>query len=164
MFTRRGLARVEPGPGVGMMGDHERGSDSGRRTTADPTTTFRDDRPVEPVVRAVPLAAAPSRPGPAVARAQELATQSHAAGATARDVLDGTGAALRELGATRATLDDAVGALATRLRRDGAPPERMLVLVKDAARAATPPGADPPAARDLMARAVRLGIAAYFAA
>lgn len=134
-----------------MVSEHERG--------------LIFDQPAAPVASAAgPLAHTPSRAGAAVARAQELAARAVAAVATAHDVLDGTDAALREVAATRAALGDAVGVLAARLRRDGAPPERMLILVKDAARAATPPGADPPAARDLMAHAVRRGIEAYFAA
>jgi hypothetical protein len=63
-----------------------------------------------------------------------------------------------------AALGDTAERLAVRLRRDGEPPERMLVVVKDAARAATPPGVDPPAARHLMAHAVRRAIQSYFAA
>ena len=69
-----------------------------------------------------------------------------------------------ELDAARAQLCETVGALAAHMRRDGLPPQRMLVVVKDAVRAAVPTAAEALAARDVMSDAVRCGIDAYYAA
>ncbi|GJG85802.1 hypothetical protein tb265_09830 [Gemmatimonadetes bacterium T265] len=88
---------------------------------------------------------------------QPAIERAHAA-VDARDVLR------TELDATRVALCDAVRALAARLRADGAPPERMLVLVKDAVRGGAPAGTDPAVVRELMGDAVRCGIGAYYAA
>ncbi len=68
-----------------------------------------------------------------------------------------------ELTVARDALCDAVGALAACLRRDGLPPQRMLVLVKDAVRTVSPLPAEALAAREIMSDAVRCGIAAYYA-
>lgn len=68
-----------------------------------------------------------------------------------------------ELDAARAHLCETVGTLAARLRRDGLPPQQMLVVVKDAVRAAAPTAAEVLAARDVMSDAVRCGIDAYYA-
>ncbi|HEY0779343.1 MAG TPA: hypothetical protein VGD56_15355 [Gemmatirosa sp.] len=70
-----------------------------------------------------------------------------------------------ELELARTQLCDAVSVLAAHMRRDGLPPQRMLVVVKDAVRAAlTPVAADAPGTRDVMNDAVRCGIDAYYAA
>lgn len=78
-------------------------------------------------------------------------------------VLDAHDPLSLELTAARDGLCDAVSALAASLRRDGLPPQRMLVAVKDAVRGAFPTPAEPLAARDVMSDAVRCGIAAYYA-
>lgn len=100
----------------------------------------------------------------AASRAHGLAEQSGRAMARARLALDERDALLADARTTRAALCDAVGALAARLRRDGVPPERMLVAVKAAVRGAAPAGTDPGAAQELMGDAVRSGIGAYYAA
>lgn len=69
-----------------------------------------------------------------------------------------------EMAATRAALCDAVSGLTARLRREGVPPERMFVLVKESVRRGAPSGADVVAVRELMGEAVRCGIRAYYAA
>ena len=52
--------------------------------------------------------------------------------------------------------------LARRLRQEGAPPEVMLVRVKDAVRQATPPDMPIHEARSLMEEVVRLSVEAYY--
>ncbi len=64
-----------------------------------------------------------------------------------------------ELSTARSALCVAVGALARHLRHEGAPPQRMLVVVKDAVRAAVPEALG---GRELMSDAVRCGIEAYY--
>ncbi len=109
------------------------------------------------------LAPLTSRVRDAAARVATVAEQAHALtrGHPASDAGDATHA---ELTTARGHLHDAVGVLAARLRRDGLPPQRMLVVVKDAVRAAAPAGGEALAVRDVMGDAVRWGIAAYFAA
>lgn len=103
-------------------------------------------------------------------RVRDMAARAAAAAgrvqalAPGHPVLDARDASHAELAAARGQLCDAVGMLAVRLRRDGLPPQRMLVAVKDAVRAAAPTADEVLAAREVMGDAVRWGIDAYYAA
>jgi hypothetical protein len=85
-----------------------------------------------------------------LARAQLLV------GASARNVQES--ADLREL------LHASVAAYARRLKAEGQPPERMLVLVKSAVREAVPPELDAVEVRELVEDVVRWSVEAYFEA
>ncbi|MDF1504413.1 hypothetical protein [Roseisolibacter sp. H3M3-2] len=66
--------------------------------------------------------------------------------------------------ALRAQLRASITAYVHRLRAEGEPPQRMLVLVKTAMREGTPPELDVFEARELMSDAVRWSIVAYYQA
>lgn len=66
--------------------------------------------------------------------------------------------------ALRLALRDSVTAYVRRLHDEQVPPERMLVLVKEAVREATPAGTDVLEGRELMESVVRWSIEAYYAA
>ena len=72
--------------------------------------------------------------------------------------------ALRESEALRAALRTSVTAYVRRLHDEQVPPQRMIVLVKEAVREATPAHIDVLERRDLMESVVRWSIEAYYAA
>ncbi len=97
------------------------------------------------------------------ARAVVAAGRWHTS-ARVHPALDVADATFAEFDASRTQLCDAVSVLAAHLRRGGVPPERMLVVVKDAVRgAAAPTAADAADSRVVMSDAVRWGIDAYYA-
>ena len=94
--------------------------------------------------------------------------RSQALQSRTEEVLTTSHRAVRESEALRAalrlTLRASVTAYVRRLHDEQVPPERMLVLVKDAVRAATPASADVLEGRELMESVVRWSIEAYYAA
>jgi hypothetical protein len=90
-------------------------------------------------------------------RAEALPSRTDAALATCRS-------AARDSEALEAALRASVSAYAQRLHGEQVPPQRMLVLVKDAVREAMPADTDVLECRALMACVVRWSIEAYYAA
>ena len=84
--------------------------------------------------------------------------------ASAEPLAAESGRLVRASQSLREQLRASVGAYARRLRTDGVPSERMLVLVKSAVRDATPRELDAIEARELMDEVVRWSIEAYYAA
>lgn len=109
-----------------------------------------------------PLAPLTGRVRDMAALASTVAGRAHAI-ARGHGSIDGHDAMQAEASSARAQMCDAVSILATHLRRAGLPPQRMLVIVKDAVRAAAPSAGEALAMRDLMNDAVRCGITAYYA-
>jgi hypothetical protein len=69
---------------------------------------------------------------------------------------------VQESDALRAQLRASVAAYARRLKAEGQPPERMLVLVKTAVRDAVPPEFDAVEVRELLEDVVRWSVEAYY--
>ena len=90
-------------------------------------------------------------------RAEALQSRTEAALSTSQR-------AVRDSEALRAALRTSVTAYARRLHDEQVPPQRMLVLVKEAVREATPAAADVLERRELMESVVRWSIEAYYAA
>lgn len=75
---------------------------------------------------------------------------------------DASARARRDAHALRAELRTSVGAHARRLRGEGLPPERMLVLLKEAVRDATLAELPSHRAKELLDDVVRWSVAAYY--
>jgi hypothetical protein len=103
-----------------------------------------------------------------LARAREVIARSRAPDALLLALVmpesgfDPAGRALRESHGLRAELRAAVTAYVRHLRREGEPPQRMLVLVKDAVGDSLPTQLDQTDRRALLADVVRWSIAAYY--
>nr|ASV46937.1 hypothetical protein [uncultured bacterium] len=104
-----------------------------------------------------------------VARARAAARVARERTAHSREVLaradavaDASERAVEASLALRAQLRASVTAYVRHLRADGAPPERMLVLVKAAVSESAPPELDPVEAHALMEDVVRWSVEAYY--
>ena len=82
----------------------------------------------------------------------------------ARVLLDDSSRIIQGASVARTEAKAAVTALVVRLRTEGLPPQRVLIVLKDAARDAAPPELELIDQRSLVEDVVRWSIAAYYAA
>ena len=100
----------------------------------------------------------------AIRASHERTAQSRLAVARAEALVGASDRVLQASTALRAQLRASVTAYVHRLKREGLPPERMLVDVKSAVIEATPSDLEPFERRELMDEVVRWSIEAYYEA
>lgn len=140
-----------------VTGEPER--TAGRQTSE---ACAREDAPADALGSRAHVRATLDRARAAIRASQERTEASRTLLAGSEALAGAPARMLQDSGALRAQLRASVTAYVRRLKAEGLPPERTIVLVKSAVRDGTPPELDAWEARELMEDVVRWSVEAYY--